>query len=285
MAATAVLVTGASTGIGQAVALLLAERGLDVLATVRDLSHAAPLTNAFPRRVQPVLLDLTDGATIAELSRNLPDLLGERRLAGLVNNAGICVGAPLECLPLDQLRRQLEVNLVGPLALTQLLLPLLREARGRIVNVGSICGRIPAPYLGAYCASKFALRAMTDVRRMELRPWGIHVSLVEPGSVATPIWAKSIALSRALADEPASTGSMMYSESLAALHAGADAMGRRGLPPRRVAQAVLHALTARRPRHCYRLGQDALVAPALKALLPLRWFEWIIRRYFGMPGG
>lgn len=279
----AVVVTGASTGIGRGVSLRLARSGLLVFPTVRKPGDAAGLLEAFPDRVKPLLLDVTDAASVAEAGRAVREHLQGRGLAGLVNNAGVVVGGPLECLPLEQFWHQLEVNLIGPLALCQEFLPLLRQAGGRVVNVGSISGRALLPYMGAYSASKFALRALTDSLRMELRPWRVRVCLIEPGNVRTPIWDKSVAWSRRLQEAHQPDAAPSYQRQLAALWARAERMGRKGLPPEAVAAAVLHALTAPRPQDCYRLGLDAWAAYFLQSLLPDRVFEWLLQRYFGIP--
>jgi NAD(P)-dependent dehydrogenase (short-subunit alcohol dehydrogenase family) len=243
------LVTGASSGIGEASALRLARAGWRVFAGVRREEDADRLAAA---RIEPVLLDITDTSSVAAARVRL----GERPLAGLVNNAGIAVAAPLEFLPLDELRRQLEVNLVGQVAVTQAFLPHLRRARGRIVNVGSIAGRSALPFLGAYAASKHALEAVTDALRIELRPFGIEVVIVEPGTIATPIWRKGAEAFQRIAAEP-DVMADLYGARLAAFRGAAAAAGRRGEPPDEVAKVVEHALTARRPKTRYVVGRDA----------------------------
>src|SRR5205085_11607823 len=141
--------------------------------------------------VVPLMIDVTDPEQISAAAREIGGRLRERPLAGLVNNAGVAVAGPLEFLPLDELRQQLEVNTVAPVAVTQAFLPMLRASRGRVVHVGSSGGLLSTPFLGAYSASKFALEAVSDSMRMELRRWGIHVSLIDPGSIATEIWERS----------------------------------------------------------------------------------------------
>jgi NAD(P)-dependent dehydrogenase (short-subunit alcohol dehydrogenase family) len=174
----AVVITGASTGIGRATARYLAERGFRVFAGVRRDQDAEVLRQEGAGRVTPLRLDVTDRGSIENAAREAEAALAGEGLQGLVNNAGIGIGAPLEFVELDELRRQLEVNVIGAVAVTQAFLPLLRRCRGRIVNVGSIGGRIAQPMLGPYNASKFALEALSDSLRMELGAWGIHVSLV-----------------------------------------------------------------------------------------------------------
>ena len=249
----AVLVTGASSGIGKACALRLARGAWQVLAGVRRREDGERLAEQARGRLEPVLLDVTDASSIAAAAERLAD----GPLHGLVNNAGIALGLPLELLPLDELRRQLEVNLVGQVAVTQALLPHLRRGPGRIVNVGSIAGRSALPFLGAYAASKHALEAVTDSLRVELRPFGIEVAIVEPGTIATQIWQTAAETSRGVAaDLPAETLAL-YAERTAAFREAAAAAARRAEQAEKVAKIVEHALTARRPKTRYRVGRDA----------------------------
>ena len=178
-----VLITGASRGIGRASALALARSGHDVIAGVRDEEAGRALEAEGSGRVRAVKLDVTDAASIAAAAEAVGD-----RLDALVNNAGIAVGGVLEAVPLDELRHQLEVNVVGQVAVTQAVLPKLRAASGRIVFISSVSGRVSAPIMTPYTASKYAIEAIADGLRIELRPWGINVVLVEPGSIDTDIW-------------------------------------------------------------------------------------------------
>src|ERR687894_1278867 len=183
MPSETVLVTGASTGIGEATALHLKQLGFDAVGAVRKEQDAERLRAAGLRTVK---LDVTDSGSIATARAEL----GDAPLAGLVNNAGIAVAAPLEFIPLDRLRQQLEINLIGQVAVTQAFLPALRRGRGRIVMVSSIGGRVALPLVAAYNASKFALEAVSDSLRRELLGQGVDVILIEPGGVKTPIWKK-----------------------------------------------------------------------------------------------
>jgi NAD(P)-dependent dehydrogenase (short-subunit alcohol dehydrogenase family) len=187
-------------------------------------------------------------------------------LAGLVNNAGLAVAAPVEFLPSDELRRQLEVNVVGQVAVTRAALPLLRRAQGRIVNMGSIGGRIAMPFIGPYSASKFALRAITDSLRLELRPWGLHVVLIEPGAIATPIWATAIEAGDALRARLPAAATERYGAALDAARRRAAANTTGGLPPEAVAEVVLTALTTAHPRPRYLVGRDARIAAVVERL-------------------
>ncbi|HEY2219768.1 MAG TPA: SDR family oxidoreductase [Gaiellaceae bacterium] len=245
-----VVVTGASSGIGEACALRLVRTGWRVLAGVRTAADGERLRE---QGLEPVMLDVTDAAAIAAAAERL----GDDAVDGLVNNAGIAVSMPLEFLPLDELRRQLEVNLVGQLAVTQAFLPQLRRSQGRIVNVGSIAGRSSLPFLGAYAASKHALEAVTDALRVELRPFGIEVAIVEPATIATPIWTKGGEnVQRLLAGMPADVLTL-YGERMAAFRNAAAAAARRAEPAEEVAKVVEHALTAERPKTRYVVGRDA----------------------------
>ena len=208
-----------------------------------------------------MLLDVTDADAIAALRFE--------RLDGLVDNAGIVVAAPLEDLPLDELRRQLEVNVVGQLAVTQALLPALRAARGRIVIVGSIAGRSALPFLGAYAISKFALEAMADALRVELASDGIEVALVEPATIATPMWTKPQPLAEAVSER--------YRARVERFREIAATRSAKAVPPDRVARAVEHALTARRPKTRYPVGRDARIRAALERL-PDRWRDRLLAR-------
>jgi NAD(P)-dependent dehydrogenase (short-subunit alcohol dehydrogenase family) len=268
-----VLITGASRGIGRATALRLAARGYDVLAGVRDEAAGAALRDEAGGSLTPILLDVTDDAAIAAAAATV----GDRPLAGLVNNAGIAVPGPLEYLPSEELRRQFEVNVVGQLAVTRALMPAIRRGGGRIVNVGSIGGRIAGPFTGAYSASKFALRALTDSLRIELAPWGIPVVLIEPTSIATPIWASGIAAGDALRRRLPPEGEERYGRALEARRAGAERSDRHGAPPETVAEVIEHALTAPKPRRRYLVGPHARAA-ALLASLPDRLRDRLVVR-------
>jgi NAD(P)-dependent dehydrogenase (short-subunit alcohol dehydrogenase family) len=239
-----VLVTGASSGIGEACALTLARGGWRVLAGVRRAGDA-------PAGTEEVLLDVTDREQVRAVAEQVDEL------DGLVNNAGIAIASPLEAIPIDELRRQLDVNVVGQVAVTQALLPQLRRTRGRVVFVGSIAGRSALPFLGAYAASKHALEAIADSLRVELSPWRIQVSIIEPGTIATPIWTKSAALADEIQSHFPSETLALYGDRLAALRRAAAAAGGRGVPPDRVAEVVEQALTAERPKTRYLIGRDA----------------------------
>jgi NAD(P)-dependent dehydrogenase (short-subunit alcohol dehydrogenase family) len=210
----AVLVTGASTGIGRASALRLDQLGFQVFAGVRKDADGKALKQKAKGDFTPILLDVTDDASIAAAAKTVSKAVGNRGLAGLVNNAGIVVPGPLEFLPLGDLRSQIEVNVIGQVAVTQAFLPMLRKGRGRIVNIGSIGGRMATPFMGAYNASKFALEALTDSLRMELKPWEISVSIIEPGNIDTRIWEKGQDAADVLLEKLPKEGHDLYDPAL-----------------------------------------------------------------------
>lgn len=280
--ARAVLVTGASTGIGRASALELDRRGWRVFAGVRREGDGRRLVEEAAGPLRPLMLDVTDAAEIAAAAETMAGQLGEAGLAGLVNNAGICVAGPLEVLPVDELRRQLEVNLLGQVAVAQACLPLLRRGRGRIVNLSSVGGRVAMPYLGPYCASKFALEALSDALRLELRTWGIHVALVEPGSVDTPIWRKSHSEADRLEAEAGEAALAPYAADVAAVRRVTEREAAGAMPVGRVVRAVVHALESRRPRARYPVGLSGRMAVFLLTRLPTRLRDWLVLRSLGM---
>jgi NAD(P)-dependent dehydrogenase (short-subunit alcohol dehydrogenase family) len=272
-----VLVTGASSGIGEASALRLARAGWRVFAGVRSAADGDRLRAAAGEKLEPVTVDVTEPATIAAATK----VLGGKPLDGLVNNAGTALAMPLEFLPLDQLRRQLEVNLVGHVAVTQALLPNLRSARGRIVNVGSIAGRSALPFLGAYAASKHALEAVTDALRVELRPFGIAVTVIEPGTIATPIWRKGGERFQELAAQMPQELGELYGDRMEAFREAAAAAGQRAEPADKVAIVVERALTEQRPKARSVVGRDArrrALVERLPASLRDRVYERVLLR-------
>ena len=266
MATRTVLVTGASTGIGRATALHLAERGFRVFAGVRRAEDGERLV-AEASGIRPLILDVTSAEHIAAAAATIADAGG---LYGLVNNAGIASAAPLEFVPVDDLRYQLEVNVVGQVAVTQAVLPLLRASRGRIVNVTSIGGLIAGQMLGPYNASKFALEAVTHVLRQELGPWGIEVVAIEPGVIATPIWSTSAASADRMLAPNREAVTELYGAQIEAAQRMAANATTGGIAPVEVARAIERALTARRPKTRYPVGTDAKIGAALLARLPDR---------------
>lgn len=281
----AVVITGASSGIGEATALALARAGWLTFAGVRS-AEAAERLSALASAVgvgallQTLLLDVTDDPQIAAAAA----LVGEecRRcgvpLRGVINNAGIAVAGPLELLPLDRLRASLLINTVGALAVTQAFLPQLRAARGRIINLSSVSGRVASPFLGPYAASKFALEALSDALRVELHPWGVRVILIEPGPIATPIWEKGFAL--ALGDGEA-LGTSPYAPFLPRVRARFLRAAASGQPPELVAATILRALTVPHPRARYLLTRGPLGFTLFARCAP----DWLRDLVFGVAFG
>jgi NAD(P)-dependent dehydrogenase (short-subunit alcohol dehydrogenase family) len=274
MVPRSVLITGASTGIGEACALRLAAQGWHVFAGVRRLEDGQRLAGAATGTLEPLILDVTDEPGVEKALGQVGD-----RLTAVVNNAGVAVGGPIEYLPLDDWRHQFEVNVIGQLAVTRAALPFIRAAGpgGRVVFIGSIGGRISTPLLGPYDASKFALEAIAESLRHELRPAGIKVALIEPGAVATPIWDKG----RRAADEieaalPAEAKTR-YQWAVEAVRKGIDMQEKNGVPADKVAQVVEKALTSSRPRARYLVGKDAVVMAAVARLLPDSTRDFLVR--------
>jgi NAD(P)-dependent dehydrogenase (short-subunit alcohol dehydrogenase family) len=257
--------------------LRLARAGFRVYAGVRAAADGTSLRAEAGERVRPVTIDVTQHDTIAAAAAFIASDLSGVSLRGLVNNAGIAVAGPLEFLPIAELRRQLEVNLIGQVAMTQAVLPLLREARGRIVNIGSISGRSALPMTGAYAASKFGLEAITDSMRVELLPAGVDVIIVEPGVIATPIWATSMAAADTMLFDLPREAFAYYGGIIERVKARARGSVGRGLPADAVAQVVERALTARKPKTRYVVGRDAKLR-LLFQRLPDRLRDRIIAR-------
>jgi NAD(P)-dependent dehydrogenase (short-subunit alcohol dehydrogenase family) len=268
MTSPAVLVTGASTGIGRATALRLHSRGFTVFAGVRKAEDGAALQAAASDRLVPLIIDVTKAATITKAASAIAK--SGIPLVGLVNNAGIAAAAPLEFVPIDELRNQLEVNVVGQIAVTQAMIPMLRAAQGRIVNITSIGGLIAGPMLGPYHASKYALEALTDTLRIELSPWGIQVAAVEPGQIATPIWSSAASRADRMLESMPAEAAELYGRGMAGARASAKNAEASGASPEKVADAVEHALTAKRPKTRYLVGSDAKAIARVVRHLPDR---------------
>lgn len=272
-----VLVTGASSGIGAATALRLERAGWTVFAGVRDPAEAEPLDRQSSERLQLVTLDVTDAGSIAAAVGSIEGQLAGAGLDGVVNLAGQGIPGPLEILPIEHLRQQFEVNVFGQVAVTQAVLPLLRKASGRIVLVGSIGGKVAVQFAGPYHASKYAMEAIADSWRQELHPDAISVSLVEPGPIATPIWAKAAQRIEALlADPPA--GAARYVERLRSFQDSLRSAGKSGASPEVIAEVIEQALTTGRPKARYAAGGGAGVFGVVRPLIPQRVIDAVARR-------
>jgi len=283
----AVLVTGASSGLGEATALGLASAGFTVYAGVRSADSAARIADK-NSAIHPLILDVTSSDSVSAAGKLVREQTDGPGLHGLVNNAGICVSAPLECVPLDELRAELEVNLIGTVAVTQALLPLLRmrsaatppaTPAGRIVNITSGIGRVAPPFLGPYAASQFAKEGMSDSLRRELAPLSVSVSIVEPGAIMTPIWSKIAATARHVFDTVPYDVADPYRRRFDGFIAMNGERARESKTrPEAVARAVGHAMTARRPRTRYHVGLDSWTAAVAARLLPDWALDAAIRR-------
>jgi NAD(P)-dependent dehydrogenase (short-subunit alcohol dehydrogenase family) len=277
----AVIVTGSSTGIGRACALELDRRGFAVFAGVRKEADAEALRAAGSDRLRPLIIDVTEPEQIAAAAGVVAEA-SPAGLAGLVNNAGVGVGGPLELIPIDDFRRQIEVNLIGQIAVTQAFLPALRRARGRVVFLSSIGGLNANPYMSPYHASKFGIEAVGDSLRQEMRQFGVEVSLVEPGSVATPIWAKGKESADAIQDRLTPEDERLYGDKVARMGKVLEKVGARGAPPEKVADAVARALTDKRPKTRYLVGGDARMTLLMRRVLPDRIRDRIVARAAGL---
>jgi NAD(P)-dependent dehydrogenase (short-subunit alcohol dehydrogenase family) len=272
-----VLITGASSGIGRACALHLSQRDFQVFAGVRSSQDADALLAEASGNITPLLLDVTDSWAIAAAVKRVADATGGT-LYGLINNAGVGLGGPLELLPGDKIGQLIKVNVLGAVAVTQAFLPLIRNNRGgRIIMISSISGRIALPGLSVYAASKFALEALSDALRVELKPFNIAVVLIEPGNVETPIWEKSIANNNAVMAQADAAVKKLYANLIQTLNK--IAQNPQGIEPAHVASIVAHALVVKRPRSRYLVGKRMWMMWLLSRL-PDSIRDWILLRNF-----
>lgn len=272
----AVVVTGASTGIGRAIALALDARGFKVFAGVRKPADGEALSRDASSELTPVLLDVTDGSSIARAVKTVAAETGAG-LYGLVNNAGVGLGGPLELVPISETRKLMEVNVVGLLATTQAFAPLLRKCRGRVVNIGSLAGIIAMPGASSYAASKFAVQAITDSLRLELEPFGIEVSIVDPGAIESALWDKGKARKQEILDAAPPELRELYAP-LIELGKRLGEHPRGILPASCVAKDVVHALCSKRPKKRYLVGPGPKKAAKL-ARMPVWLRDWLLRKF------
>jgi NAD(P)-dependent dehydrogenase (short-subunit alcohol dehydrogenase family) len=282
-ASGAVVVTGASTGIGRATALLLDAKGYRVFAGVRKEEDARELAKDGSDRLTPLTIDVTDAGQIESARQEVAEAVGEQGVAGLVNNAGVGGGGPIEFMPLDELRSTLEVNLIGQVAVTQAFIPLIRRGRGTIVFIASIGGRVASPFMSPYNTSKFAIEALGESLRHELRPWGIEVVVVEPGSIDTQIWAKGSEQVREQVEEMPEDARRLYGRQITRFGEVLNETASRGIPPEKVAEVVHKAIASDNPKHRYLVGTDAKIGARLKGTLPDRTFSKLAARQMKMP--
>ncbi|HUK94229.1 MAG TPA: SDR family NAD(P)-dependent oxidoreductase [Gaiellaceae bacterium] len=275
-----VVVTGTSTGIGEATAIRLAEAGFQVFAGVRREADGAALRKK--AEVTPVIVDITDESSVSGAAETIAKAVGDRGLAGLVNNAGVAIPAPIEFQPLADFRRQLEVNLIGHVAVIQAFLPLIRRGGGRIVNIGSVGGLLVLPLNGAYSASKFGLEALSDALRLELRQWGIHVSHVDVGPVHSAIFGKTYAQLDGLEKTIGEDGYRLYEAQAAGVRSATEKAEASADPPTVIAKAVFKALTSDKPKTRYLAGHG-VKGIAAAAKLPDRAKDRAVAKEMGLP--
>lgn len=274
-----VLITGASTGIGRDAALHMDRLGWQVFAGVRKERDAQSLLDAKTGRLVPVTLDVAKQDSIDACFAQIDELLGGAQLGGVVNNAGIAVGGPLETLDLDEIRWQFEVNVFGLIAVTQKAIPMLRRgAGGRIVHVGSIAGKVTTPLMTPYCASKHAVESVSDGLRLELARWGIWSCVIEPGVIETPIWDKADTEFEQIEAKLGEEGNRLYRQSVESLAKKLKKGRKHATPAERVSEAIEHALCSESPKTRYPVGPDAKAGSLFKRLLPDSGFDWIIKQ-------
>lgn len=272
-----VLITGASTGIGKACALYLDKKGVSVFAGIRKEEDGVILQKEASQGLQPLLLDVTNEASISSALERIEQTIPPTAFFGLVNNAGIAYGGPLEFLDTETFRKLLEVNLIGAVSVTKNFIPLVRKTKGRIVNISSISGRIALPFVGFYAASKFGLEAVSDSLRVELRPWKIPVSLIEPGDVATPIWEKTSNKFRNTENTIPKTARDIYGPIFKKIKQTEI----HGIPPEKIAKKLEHALFHPKPKNRYLVGLDARILTIIAAF-PVGIRDFIISLF--LPG-
>ena len=272
------LITGASRGIGRATALRMDARGWDVLAGVRSEEAGEALRANATERLKTVVLDITDADSVAAAAATV----GDRQLDALVNNAGVALGGLIEAQPIDEVRRQLEINVVGQIAVTQALLPALRLAQGRVVFTGSVSGRVATPFTAAYSASKAAIASYAEALRFELREWGMHVVLIEPGAIATDMWGTAEAEKDAAVAAMSDEHRHLYRRLLGGLDRVVVRMVKVAEPVDNVADAMERALTDTKPKTSYVVGREARVQAALARVAPARLMDAGKARMFGV---
>ena len=273
-----VLVTGAGRGIGLAIVQHLAATGWDVIAGVRTEADAASVVAVAPQRISAVILDVTSEDDVEALAAALPD-----QLDAVVNNAGIVVAGPVETLTSADWRKQLDVNVVGQFAVTAAVLPKLRASRGRVVFISSVNGQLSAPMLGAYAASKFALEAGAEALRIELRPWGIPVAVVDPAQTDTDMWRKADDMVVELETATSTTHRALYGRHIAGMKKMIPLSQKMAVDPAKVVAVVEEALTARRPKARYIVGLGPKLQAALMTNIPAGVRGFLLAKVFGVP--
>jgi NAD(P)-dependent dehydrogenase (short-subunit alcohol dehydrogenase family) len=277
-----IVITGASSGIGRATALRLAGRGWRVFAAVRKDSDARSLDAESGGRLETILLDVTDHESITKAAREVAERLGGRGLDALFNNAGVGTTSPVEYTSLDQLREIFEINLFGQVATIQAFLPLIRAAKGRILNAGSVGDHISPPFAGSLASSKAAFASMSAALRLELRPQGIEVCILEPGAINTPAVEKTLGGVDRTIDALPPEGVELYAGPMRRVASAFTKKEHAGSSPEAVAAVVERALTDRHPRTRYPAGKDSLKLALLARFLPEKLVDVAILRNFGL---
>ncbi|MBP2453739.1 SDR family NAD(P)-dependent oxidoreductase [Mycolicibacterium lutetiense] len=273
-----VLVTGAARGIGKAMVEHLAASGWDVIAGVRSESDGAAVTGLNPQRISSVILDVTNADHLAALPAALP-----QRLDAVVNNAGIVVAGPIETLSPEDWRKQLDVNVIGQFAVTRAVLPKLRASRGRAIFISSVNGQLSSPLLGAYAASKFALEAAADALRIEVRPWGVRVAVVEPAQTDTDMWRTADDMVVELETSMSAEYRALYDKHIAGMKKFIPMSKKMAVPTSNVVAVVEEALTARRPRARYLVGLGSKLQVSIMRSIPAALRDRVIARVAGVP--
>jgi NAD(P)-dependent dehydrogenase (short-subunit alcohol dehydrogenase family) len=273
-----VLITGASTGIGFACAKLLDKNGWHVYAGYRKAEDGQRLQEAGTKRLIPIRLDVTNQEDIDNVVRHFQDTLPGGRLDALINNAGIAVAGPLEFLPLEDWRRQFEVNVMAQVAVTQAMIPFLRQARGRVLMMGSVSGVLALPMMGPYSGSKFALEGIADALRVELSPWEIEVVLIQPGAIVTPIWQKGRNWAEEMEAKMPEEARELYKKFIQRAKDMTHYAEKTGVPPEAVAMVCWRALTSRKPRARYLVGKNARSQKTLARWVPEGLRDKLIRK-------
>jgi NAD(P)-dependent dehydrogenase (short-subunit alcohol dehydrogenase family) len=278
----AIFITGASRGIGRASALLLDKLGYRVFAGVRREEDSVEMKETGSGNLTPVIIDITDGSSVKNAAQKVASIVNEQGLFALVNNAGIAVVGPLEFMSIERIREQFEVNVIGHVAVTQAFLPMLRQGNGRIINISSKEGIISMPFVGPYCASKFALEALSDSLRMELKQWDIPVSIIEPGTIATEIIERSIAAAEDGIKKLPRHASELYESCFDKARCASNKIAESAIPVDAVAKVVVKAIKDKKPRLRYTVGMDARVLAVLKRIMPGWMLDKIILKQLGL---
>lgn len=271
-----IIITGASTGIGFAAAVAFAKQGHQVFAGVRKSKDADALTKE-NLQILPIILDVTDAATIAaslqivEKQKKFSELV-------LINNAGIAVSGPIESVQMEEYRKQFEVNYFGLIAMTQKFLPLIRQTKGRVINISSIAGRVASPFLGPYSSSKFAVEAISDSLRREMIPFGVKVVLIEPGPIQTPIWEKGLGKKDSILNAMSSEQIQVYGSAIRSFEDMIAVAVKKAEPVERVVEALQKAVMSKEPCHRYLVGTEARINGVLSQIIPTRWVDFFIKK-------